>query len=1699
MLPNRKRKSSLEREPQNPKIKKLKDAWKTFPEIKGLLNEASLDQTSPEPINEAKIKMNKLLPDDYDFIILTASTKPDDQNQGSDAVFGCIRLPILTKEDAFKWLKKFEKKTFTSYRSQNHWKCNSGTGLTKNKFVCSFRNPNKLSDSCKACLIFTIKDANEVATNPDYYLRDFPSQVIIQFCHNHQIDVELFLRNLRPTKDLSDVFKIYYMYGHSPFSALICHKCDLHSSYGPEFYNVVSSNGICPPYSWCSQEYEQLFNRGFIEPGKVELMERLQEVIKKYNEECGSKCAVLTEDKDLMLCICTPLMKSVFESGFAEDLITVRCFSGPKAASEHQKLILFLCHTPIGSLPFGIVLTRSEETTAACNGIKTLLTLLGMPSYSPKTIIVDENPFVHKTLKEAFSTSEIIFNEFQLLQSIWRVIRLVCENDHEEFQALYNMFLVILSSRSEEDFNRNFDNLQVYADKYPKLSDFVKYFKVKFNNYVLYCRPQVEFNIDVLNYTDSGTIILQDVSVKYCDYFNILQIFDFLTKTYVTHYERKLGNIVDGDLKGFFKTNFYVPLNQISGFSCTKVSDTEFLVALNNTQFYVNAELDTCTCEVGVHGGSCVHQYIVENEVGLLPECYTPLGEDMLAILKSILAYKGSINKTNQVTYVCQEEENANIKIEVDSVIDVNNLGLVDEIFLSSSKINNPFTITKIDEEFVKEQLGDKEIEMEQTDTQAKREEELIRSDEKAGKIAEFLTHLNENSTFSSVAVATETKETVNTIEDFRNQFPDHIEIINEEDTELPEEPYFAEYKVMDKGVLSIVTDNNDYTNPGIPSTSEGLVDSFEDSNLVLISPKDFFDGPEKGEDDATDNSDSKVNILSSVVIKPHKSPNREKIPTKMNLKDLRRKDPKTSSNSNLVARINEVSISRVPTKKVKSINGRSFKSVSPDDKRPQITGFTVLQTLQQKPDLLVVPTSIDELEIVNKHEDLKKEEIMAHLLNVTGEENKDTAETEEIIKFVVEEDPEIAPKTIKKPDKESSLDLSGYVSDTVGDIIEIDSDDLEELASKEYFPLNSRSFKADSKNDITDSGDVFKNQLSTAFGQLTELANKNTFKQSVSKFLNKFKELKSSEKLVSALENFGSELPTQTKTQFVPRKSLGINCDLSDFSDDSSDFEHYSDCRTSCSEYHSELEELDDEDYQEYLRQEAKANESIMRLPSDLPGNVNQPFGIENKPSQSSRNTALTKPQVNVSRVKKVAPIKKRFYSSDDSDSDASKSSGILKSNVLRSVGLTARRVIPNVKQEFPSDVSKNWIRKNNSVNKRRFLQRNSIVQPNYHTFISTETSDSESEARPAKFKLQPRTNSITNNPKKHAQRRKCESGTDSEVYEPTKAAKTITALSSGNMVKHDTRELEHILTGDDAKVPCQPKKNKLETSLLENEELSFLFDDPRFEAIVMDAEEPLNDVSSLSISKPKKNSNGNALRNELREDIDDIATMLVGPKETKQASVKPGKSNLEFIKMKSEKTAHHRNSKGANLKLERMNINRSLFDRRNSESTNSKPEKVKTVGTLLDRSKRTSLKPEKVKIERNFVDDRNSKSTFMAASTLEPRNLGYEDIYKQFLENSHLHKEKKLAVKARTKMNFPEEASSSDSADSEILEKFTFSKKNERRRQKVPDLQLIVLIERNMQVEEKCRAMKRKQAGWKGKRGYKELLENAQRMKFM
>ncbi|CAG9761208.1 unnamed protein product [Ceutorhynchus assimilis] len=489
--------------------------------------------------------------------------------------------------------------------------------------------------------------------------RNFPTQVTIDFRHNHKIDAETYWRH--HLRQLKSSYYTNFANGHSSMSAHILHRCDLHSLYGSDFYNIISDPINCPSYSWCCREYNK-----FISSNPVKDQMTISEAVLCYNNKHRDKCAILLHENEIMA-LSAPLMKSIFYAGFGKNVMWVRIFS----MADRQKTILFLCYTPIGTLPIGVIIARNNNTDNICDGIKALLDLLGV-DYNPGTVISDDSPLISNCLKKCFPKSQIIFNQYRLLQRAWRFLRNICTDDNEEFQMLYNLFKVALNSPTKEDFDQNFKEFLVYVDIYPELSSFIKNFNLSADSYLLYARPKGELSSSALSYSDSGTIILQDIVTKYAQYFNSVQLFDFLTKNYVQHYERKLEKIVNGELRGFFKTNFYVPSNRIIDLSCQEISPTEYSVNFENGRsFFVNSELKSCTCQLTVEAGSCVHQYIVDNHNGLVPECHTSLNADIFEIFESIFSSIEKTNNDNRVVIEAVEESNDLLWLNNDDSTDV--------------------------------------------------------------------------------------------------------------------------------------------------------------------------------------------------------------------------------------------------------------------------------------------------------------------------------------------------------------------------------------------------------------------------------------------------------------------------------------------------------------------------------------------------------------------------------------------------------------------------------------------------------------------------------------------------------------------------------------------------------------------------------------------------------------------------------------------------------------------------------------------------------------------------------------------------------------------------------------------------------------------------------------------------------------------
>ncbi|XP_019768590.2 uncharacterized protein LOC125505705 [Dendroctonus ponderosae] len=577
-------------------------------------------------MEEPKTMLRKILPVDYPSVILSASS----ESQESGAVWGSIGLPIFTIEDAMVWIDLFERKNFTTYSSKENWTHDEKKSFFKRKFTCNQQATEESNGelTCEAYIEFTVKDRKENMTTLGCYLQDYPAQVTINFCHNHKIGME----SAPPSDNLTAIFRAYFAKGHSPLTALFCHKCDLHSFYDADFYNVISQESVCPSINWCYQEYEKLFNQKYVEPSDIELIPKLKTSVENYNGKYAQKCAVLM-DNPLVLSICTPLMKQVFNSGFADDRIIVRTLSSSKPGQKCPNLVLFLGSTPMGPFPFGMVFALTQNENVICDGIKTLFGTLGSVSYNPKLIIVDQYCLITDGLKNIFPLAEIMFNKIQILQSIWRSLRLA-HDDCKEFHATYNAFLVALNSKSSKEFENNADKLNIYAETYSKMYDLVQIFQTCAKRNI---DAGYELNVD---YMDGGTLMLQDVCIKYANIFNILQVFDFVTENYVRHYERKLGKIVQGDSQGFFKTNFYASPDETANFTCRKIADCEFVVSSLNTDFFINSELNTCTCQVMEFGRSCIHQYLAENHLESVPESYNTLAIDSLHAFQTILSYK---------------------------------------------------------------------------------------------------------------------------------------------------------------------------------------------------------------------------------------------------------------------------------------------------------------------------------------------------------------------------------------------------------------------------------------------------------------------------------------------------------------------------------------------------------------------------------------------------------------------------------------------------------------------------------------------------------------------------------------------------------------------------------------------------------------------------------------------------------------------------------------------------------------------------------------------------------------------------------------------------------------------------------------------------------------------------------------------------
>lgn len=92
-------------------------------------------------------------------------------------------------------------------------------------------------------------------------MKTYPCEVDIRYSHNHLINSADALRFRHPSQELRAVFMEYFSNGHTPTSALECHKMSLQTKHGAEYSKVIVDGAKCPTRKWCFDLYYKMFQR----------------------------------------------------------------------------------------------------------------------------------------------------------------------------------------------------------------------------------------------------------------------------------------------------------------------------------------------------------------------------------------------------------------------------------------------------------------------------------------------------------------------------------------------------------------------------------------------------------------------------------------------------------------------------------------------------------------------------------------------------------------------------------------------------------------------------------------------------------------------------------------------------------------------------------------------------------------------------------------------------------------------------------------------------------------------------------------------------------------------------------------------------------------------------------------------------------------------------------------------------------------------------------------------------------------------------------------------------------------------------------------------------------------------------------------------------------------------------------------------
>ncbi|KAJ1526610.1 hypothetical protein ONE63_008196 [Megalurothrips usitatus] len=483
-------------------------------------------------------------------------------------------------------------------------------------------------------------------------LKKYPCEISIHHNHNHPVHAADALRRRRPCAATQEKNIELLKKGHSPLSALECHKFDLRKEHGENYFKAVADGSICPSNFWIYKLFKKLSLKQYGPQCGVEMIQAVKKFCDEYNNEKGFVCCKMEEVQGthITVAICTPLMRRVHKllKSSAEIM-----FMDSSGNMDFMNCRVFLLLTPsvAGGMPLGILITsESEEVVhSALELWKTLLpqdAFYGRgPSVGPKLIMTDDSTPERNALKLSFHDAILLLCLFHVLQAFWRYLWAREQNVPKEKRSeLFYLFKDLVYAESGTIFQERWKEALSHEElnKYHKVKTHLENFIPRSAEWALFQRLHLlTRGNQTNNYCEANIRILKEKVMNRLKAFNLVQLLDFMLTRYDSYVESRIIDVVNNRAPNPFKSRYFFPAEKLVDLKCQKLDKYPNSYCVKNiskgTVYFVLMEWEICSCEAGKCGRPCKHMCAVVQHFNLSSSLIHPLLQCHNSTMKRVL------------------------------------------------------------------------------------------------------------------------------------------------------------------------------------------------------------------------------------------------------------------------------------------------------------------------------------------------------------------------------------------------------------------------------------------------------------------------------------------------------------------------------------------------------------------------------------------------------------------------------------------------------------------------------------------------------------------------------------------------------------------------------------------------------------------------------------------------------------------------------------------------------------------------------------------------------------------------------------------------------------------------------------------------------------------------------------------------------